>query len=400
MRWTLGILLSAMVFYGCKEDKNEEPVQIVLLEAPTRLSYVESRYDPQPYETTGVDFSVKLVPAVSSIDTIVCVVRDDLGSKIDSFLLLDDGSLLEHWDHSSCELPVTGDSVADDGIYSRSIRASEFTPNYSGAEISFGFYANSGEVEINELFHTAITWQPWFELECIHFSQELLPPCENLTVIQVELARDSFDFIRSVYLGYWGPVGNVYGSMGHFQPISGDTIWHIVVSPDTLPWENLAESSLAIGVTGEIGRNFRFNLHSFYDFPLVDMNADSIVDTLQIRQFSVPETLWVHAHAELCWHRVPDRVSMSYYGIAIGDHWHVENGNSPPMNDCGIGADAVANDHVFTTFTLISADSLAQEHNIIVQMYGGVCAHPEPCVDSDMATARQLHKIVRLLPPQ
>ncbi|MBL0061807.1 MAG: hypothetical protein IPP40_10095 [bacterium] len=219
MKWLLGLLLAAFVIYGCEEDK-ETPVEIELVSAPTRLPYTEDQFHSNGWDTTEVRFVVRLTGDIAGIDTVICGIYDDLGGKVDSFHLFDDGNQEYHWTNTNCEDERTNDSEAGDGLYTRTIRPARVITNYSGAQYQFRFKAMKGNSSVATAEHWAESWAPTYTFTDIELEPTIIPPCSDSLRVTLKLTRDSSDYVENVSLGFPACSG-LHCVLGEFASVVG-----------------------------------------------------------------------------------------------------------------------------------------------------------------------------------
>ncbi|MCB1059996.1 MAG: hypothetical protein KDB65_07185 [Calditrichaeota bacterium] len=400
MRWILLLGSALFICFGCDEDNQDKPFpasRIVIVEAPASLPFLEEWWNPQPYESTAVRFIVEISPDVSDVDTIVCNVYDQLGGKVDSFLLLDDGSAIEHWDISPCETAITGDSIANDRHFTRDIHAEDFTANYAGAEYTFSFYAVGNSCPVFSAEYAASTWAPMVELVSAAITPSALPPCGDSMIVYLTLRHDIADSIEGVELGFDFFDGNINHPITHFSPISGDSMWRAAVSGNSDIWQEF--NGLSAGYHTKFGLLETFSLGAFYSIPLPEASLQLTADTFQLHHYQFPETLWVLAEISLCDSSTTDRVAATYSPLSAMSHWRVET----PflyLTDCPINGDQHPRDGIFTGFSLITADSLAQPYSAPIRIEAGTTWSHNPCFGTDMINSLRVEKTIVLLPPQ
>ncbi len=400
MRWVLVVAFAAFVFFGCEDEESADTTQIVLMEAPTRLPFVEDRYRPQAFETTAVRFITKLVPAVTEIDTIVCNVYDFLGGKVDSFLLLDDGGLIEHWENTPCESALTGDSIAGDGLFTRSIHAEVFSVNYLDAEYTFVFRASHHSFSVRGAVHSAETWAPQFELVSLQITPEFIPPCEDSMVVALHVRRDSTDYIEGVAVGFPGHQNQLYRTLADFTALSGDSIWRAAVAHNNHSWADLLIGGLVIGISGRLGRYETMPISQFYSTPSPAIDLSHTADTFRVSAVSVPETLMVKVGLSLCPGRVPDRVAAEARSLNVPTNWTSTLRIGDDLNDCGRDGDEIAGDGIHTMSVIVIANELAQAFTSTLRVRAGATAHPFPCQNAEFVGATDAEKLITFLPPQ
>ena len=399
MNWLLGLLLAAFVILGCEEDK-ETPVEIELVSAPTRLPYTEDPNHSNGWDTTEVRFVVRLTGDISRIDTVICGIYDDLGSKVDSFHLFDDGNQAYLYPNTECEDERSSDSEAGDGLYSRSIRPARVITNYTGAQYQFRFKAMKGNSSVATAEHWAESWAPTYLFTSLELEPTIIPPCSDSLRVTLKLTRDSSDYVENVLLGFPGMFGGLHDILGEFNSLSGDSIWHVAIAYNNPNWAGFDFGDLTVEVRGRLGIFRTTSLSSYYTIRAPDVDISLMPDSFHVSQTLVPDTFWVKARVELCSGQTPDRVSTELVYFSVPTHWSVSFYRTE-LNDCGILGDEVAHDGIFTTFALLVADAFASPFPANVTLRSGATLYSDPCADGpDRINSTSNSKHVTFLPPQ
>jgi len=399
MKWLLGLLLAAFVILGCEEDK-ETPVEIELVSAPTRLPYAEDQFHSNGWDTSEVRFVVRLTGDIGGVDTVICGIYDDLGSKVDSFHLFDDGNQEYHWTNTNCEDERTNDSEAGDGLYTRMIRPARVITNYSGAQYQFRFKAMKGNSSVATAEHWAESWAPTYTFTNIELEPNIIPPCSDSLRVTLKLTRDSSDYVENVSLGFPGMFGGLHSVLGQFTALSGDSVWRVAVAYNDYTWADFDYGDLVVGVHGRLGILRTTELSPYYTIRTPEVSLDATADSFHVSATMTADTFWVKANVVLCSGQNPDRVSTELLYFNVPSHWSLTYARTE-LNDCGQYGDEVAHDGIHTTYVLLVADAFAREFVTNIQLQSGATLVPDPCNWwPDRINTRVNTKLITFLPPQ
>lgn len=399
MRWILLGLIAAFVFWGCDEDESTS-ADIVLVEAPARLPFVGSYWDPQAFETLSVRFMVKLEPPLSGVDSVICRVYDQNDSKIDSFELFDDGGQFERHEGSICQLPYSGDHEAGNGTYTREIKSWEFAPNISGSQFTFRFSASHPHALIREATHVAYTWAPWISISDIVVAPVELPLCEDEFVIEAKLFCDSLDSLTSVIFGNAPYSDYIQHPLAVCTRISGDTIWRGVVSRDN--WRGFTSDELMLQAHSSKGVKKSVFLNQLFTFRSTTVDAGVTPDTFQLSALGVNDTFLIKCALEMCPEYSNEPIGSDFIPEPDSDTLDLRSiGN---MNDCGINGDESPNDGIHTGRLVIFSPNLNAPHSLEVDFVAGIADYTDSCHYYGsyyyLSHSTVTTKTITLLPPQ
>lgn len=399
MNWLLGLLLAAFVIYGCEEDK-ETPVEIELVSAPTRLPYTEDPNHSNGWDTSEVRFVVRLTGDIGGIDTVICGIYDDLGGKVDSFHLFDDGNQAYLYPNTECEDERSSDSESGDGLYSRTIRPARVITNYSGAQYQFRFKAMKGNSSVATAEHWAESWAPTYTFTSVDLDPAVIPPCSDSMRIALTFHRDSTDHIDSVSVGFVGNGPGLHYVLARFASVSGDTMWRGSIAANNFRWSEYDNRGLTIEVYSRFGLGRTVALSPYYTIQTPEVNLEATPDSFRVSATMTADTFWVKARVVMCEGVHPDRVSTELIYFSVPTHWSVTFGRSE-LNDCGQNGDEVAYDGIFTTYALLVADAFASDFPANITLRSGATLYPDPCSDGpDRINSSNNSKYVTFLPPQ
>lgn len=375
MRWVFALWALSLLIWSCSDDESQA-TDIVLVEAPTRLPFIENFWDPQPYETLAVRFVAKLEPGVEDVDSIICRVRDVNGDVVDSFELFDDGGTILHESGSTCQLPQSGDAEAGNGNYTRIIQPWEFASNWSGQEFSFEFSASHPSITIRGAAHTAQTWVPTVEIRTIADPPGQFTFCVDTAYIEMHISRDSTDRVESVIIGYQMPgPGDGLGGIGlACTAVSGDTIWRGFMSTSNTTWAELGRGDILAqvrtrqGINRLVGLEYGLSLEP----PFVDTSINP--DTIRLTAFDTPYEFRVQSETLSCqWPRLTRFARSEIFSTNSTSAISVLV-VSQTLTDCGLFGDQVAQDGISTGRVQLQSSAFTDPQLLVIRLRSGLGA--------------------------
>ena len=360
----------------------------------------EDQFHSNGWDTSEVRFVIRLIGDIGGIDTVICGIYDDLGGKVDSFHLFDDGNQEYLYPNTECEDERSSDSESGDGLYSRTIRPARVITNYSGAKYQFRFKAMKGNSSVATAEHWAESWAPAYTFTSVDLEPATVPLCTDSMRIAFTLSRDSTDRIDSISVGFINIGVGLHTVLGRLTAVSGDTMWRGWIAAGNNGWEEYDNRGLNIEVYSRLGLSRTKALSPYYTLLSPEVSLDATLDTFHVRETLTPDTFWIRANVVLCSGQHPDPVSAELIYFAVPTHWSISYGSSE-LYDCGLYGDEVAHDGIFTTYVLLVADAFAGEFQANIAVRSGATLNSDLCFSGhDRINSANYSKYVRFLPPQ
>lgn len=401
MRWMLALGLAAFVFFGCEDEESEPQLQIVLVEAPSRLPFESIEIETQPYETSAVRFIARLEPAQDDVDSILCGIIDINGDQLDSFVLLDDGGQVEHWDHSTAESVLSLDSIAGDGLYTRGAYTHPSVTNFRGEPYTIDFRAiREGEV-LATTEHHAATWSPWVEITEVSVSPNSLPLCQDSMTVTATIRTDEIDSIVSVTFGPATYYNSDIHAVGQCVPVSGDTIWSGVAARDAENWSHWGEAPVTLHVTTVYGGLLNYNLEDIAPVVLPSVDLGLTQDTLWLEAATAIDTIPIKCLMDLCAEYNDEPLGIELFWD-YSSHQGIEFEGTDDLQDCGLGSDSIAGDNIYSGSLIVFAENLSAPFTTEVRVIAGVVEEDGNRCDGYLyfvESVERTHQIT-IVPPQ
>lgn len=400
MRWMLALGLAAFMFFGCEDEESAPQLQVVLVEAPTRLPYMTNSWDAQPLETTAVRFIARLEPEQGDVDSILCGIIDINGDQIDSFVLLDDGGQIEHWDHSTAESVLSLDSIAGDGLYTRGVYTYPSVTNFRGEQYTIDFRAIRDDEVLARVEHHAETWMPWVEMTYSAVPASHFTLCDDSAVFTFVIARDVDDLIEEVRVGYRGSGEELAEGGSLCTATWGDSIWSGSVSSRSNGWQNAGQATIYALIRTRLGY---VGVHPLVYRLISNIMSPDFSDTpgqVQLSSLDVMDTIYVMAEHFEC----AERGIVGRAQCYVSDIWSNSSIELTRIDfillDCGTNGDENANDGVHTGRIGIRATELTAPVSVEVSIISGF-AETENCdvPDSHYEDDRLDVVTITVLPP-
>lgn len=401
MRWMLALGFAAFVFFGCEDEESEPQLQIVLVEAPTRLPFDGINSALQPFETTAVRFIARLEPAQSDVDSILCGIIDINGDQLDSFVLLDDGGQVEHWDHSTAESVLSLDSIAGDGLYSRGAYTHPSVTNYRGEPYTITFRAIRENEVLARAQHYAETWAPWVEITEVSVSPNSLPLCQDSMTVTATIKIDEIDSIVAVAFGPAYYYNSYIHEVGYCTPISGDTIWSGRAPRDAENWSHWGEAPVKLHVTTVLGGLLNYNLEDIAPVALPSVDLGLTQDTLWLRAATTIDTIPIKCLMDLCAEYNDEPIGLELFWD-YSSHQGIEFEGTDYLQDCGLRTDSIAGDNIYSGSLIVFAENLSAPFTTEVRIEAGVVEEHGNHCDGYLYFVESVHRThqITIVPPQ